>query len=863
MSTLANPEQGWLGRILLHPDTVFGDLGARVEHAASIPAAVAAAAVAVCVLAAARAAVSLRRRRLSAEARLVTVLTPPEADPKGALAFWAHLIGQLRPAWARVLFGQPHLGFEYTVTPEDGAAIRLWVPASVPPGLIERAVTSAWPGAHTTTDHTAPPPLPEPEAGRRRVVAGGELRLGRREGLPIRTDYDGDLVRDLITAADDLGPGQAACVQILARPVTGRRVARATRTPGTGRTGRTGGAASGLAAALALDVLNLLTPGPTTRTPRSSGAVDARPADQQTRLEYAAAARAAAIKARGPHWETVVRYAVSVPVPDDGADGEDGATSGRAGVAGARAVARGRADALATVFGAVSDHNYYRRRRRVRVDALLGARRLGRGDVLSVPELAAIAHLPSDDGLPGLHRAGARALPPAPQIPTSGPHTKPLGLADSGSRRPVAVKVSDARHHLHILGPTGVGKSTLLARVILDDADAGRGVIVIDPKGDLVTDILSRLPSRFADRVVLFDADSTAPPPCVNPLDIGRIGRTGLDLTVDNLVTVFHRIYKAWWGPRTDDIMRASLLTLCAQPGTPTLADLPRLLTEPAFRQRVTRTTPDPVLRGFWDSYEQLSDTGRAQLIGPLLNKLRAFLLRPFVRAALAGGPSTVEFADVLDHGGICLARVPKGSLGEETSRLVGSLLVARTWQAATARARVPAANRPDASLVLDEAQNFLNLSTPVEDMLAEARGLRLSLALAHQNLGQLTSELRDGISANARNKIIFAVSPEDARDLARHTDPWLTVHDLTHLDAFHAAARLLVDGQNARPFTLTTRPLPPPIPGRAAEIAAAAHTRLATPPSPPPAPRRGESPGGSAVRHDPRLPARKGHSHR
>ncbi|WP_433524070.1 type IV secretory system conjugative DNA transfer family protein [Nocardia pseudovaccinii] len=843
---IASPERGWLGRFILTPGAVLRDLADTIVHGVFSPAAIAVVLGVAGVLAAVRAVARLRRRRLSARARQVTVLTPPEVDAKGALAFWSHLIGQLRPPWARLLLGQPHLGFEYTVTPEDGAAIRLWVPGAIPPGLIERAVASAWPGAHTDTSKTTRPPLPDPANDTRRIMAGGELRLGRREGLPLRTDYSGDLVRDLITAADDLAPGQAACVQILARPVTGRRVARATRKAGAAGAA---GASTGFVVALLRDVLNLLAPGPLTRPARPSGttgAASGAAGDRQTAMEYTAAARAAAVKARGPHWETVVRYAVSIPVPDH---------PDRAAVSQARSVARGRADALATVFGACTDHNYYRRRHRIRLARLLGERRLGRGDVLSVPELATIAHLPTDDGLPGLQRAGARALSPAPQIPTAGPHTKPLGVADTGGRRPVGVKVSDARHHLHILGPTGVGKSTLLARMILDDADAGRGTIVVDPKGDLVTDVLSRLPSRLGDRVVLFDADSPAPPPCVNPLDIGRIGRAGLDLAVDNLVTVFHRIFSQWWGPRTDDIMRASLLTLCAQPGTATLADLPRLLTEPAFRNRVTRTTADPVLRGFWDSYEQLTDTGRAQLIGPLLNKLRAFLLRPFVRSAIAGGPSTVEFADILDHGGICLARLPKGSLGEETSRLVGSLLVARTWQAVTARARIPAADRPDAALVLDEAQNFLNLSTPVEDMLAEARGLRLSLLLAHQNLGQLSRELRDGISANARNKIIFAVSPDDARDLARHTDPWLSEHDLTHLDAFHAAARLLVDGQNARPFTLTTRPLPAPTPGRAREIAAAARARLTTPDNPAsggkPAVPNGAAPAG----RDPRLP--------
>ncbi|MGW0252178.1 type IV secretory system conjugative DNA transfer family protein [Nocardia goodfellowii] len=844
-ASIAGPEDGWLGRALLAPGAVLGDLAEAIEHGLTSGAGLLAVLAVLVVLAAAQILSRWRRRRLSARARQITVLTPPEVDAKGALTFWAHLIGQLRPAWARTLFGQPHLGFEYTVTPVEGAAIRVWVPGVIPPGLIERAIASAWPGAHTDTVEPARPPLPTPEDDAGRIVAGGELRLGRREGLPLSTDHAGDLVRNLITAADELAPGQAACVQILARPVTGRRVARTTRTAASTST------PAAALAGLLREALNLLTPATSTaRVSRTAGVGDARATDRQTTLEYSAAARAAAVKARGAHWETVVRYAASIPVSADPDDSDPRAQ--------ARAVARGRADALATVFGACTDHNYYRRRRRLRLTRLIHQRRLGRGDVLSVPELATIAHLPTDDGLPGLQRAGARALSPSPEIPVGGEHTKPLGIADTGTRRPVAVKISDARHHLHILGPTGVGKSTLLARTILDDAEAGRGVIVIDPKGDLVTDVLSRLPSRMGERVVLFDADSPSAPPCVNPLDIGRIGRAGMDLAVDNLVTVFHRIFHQWWGPRTDDIMRASLLTLCAQPGTATLADLPRLLTEPAFRARVTRTTKDPVLRGFWDSYETLSDTGRAQLTGPLLNKLRAFLLRPFVRSAIASGPSTIEFADLLDHGGICLARLPKGSLGEETSRLVGSLLVARTWQAVTARARVPAAERPDAALVLDEAQNFLNLSTPIEDMLAEARGLRLSLLLAHQNLGQLSRELRDGISANARNKIVFAVSPDDARDLARHTDPWLSEHDLTHLDAFHAAARLLVDGRNARPFTLTTRPLDPPIPGRAREIAAAARERLHTAsPTPGPAdkpdPGRAEQP--DPPRHDPRLP--------
>jgi hypothetical protein len=216
---------------------------------------------------------------------------------------------------------------------------------------------------------------------------------------------------------------------------------------------------------------------------------------------------------------------------------------------------------------------------------------------------------------------------------------------------------------------------------------------------------------------------------------------------VDNLVSIFSRIYASSWGPRTDDILRAGLLTLTAMPGTPTLIDLPKLLTVPAFRQRACDQIDDEVLKGFWSWYDDLSEASRAQVIAPLMNKVRGFLLRPFVRAAIAGGASTVDMDEVLNTGGICLVRIARDALGMETARLVGSIVVARTWQAATRRARVPQRQRRDCGLYVDECHNLLNLAYPLEDMLAEARGYRLSMALAHQYLGQLPKELEEGIS--------------------------------------------------------------------------------------------------------------------
>ncbi|MFF4508917.1 TraM recognition domain-containing protein [Streptomyces sp. NPDC001401] len=720
-------------------------------------------------------------------ARVVEILPAPVADPAGALALWSHLIGLLRPAWRRFLLGQPHLAWEYVLS-RDTAKIQLWVPGGIPPGMVERAVEAAWPGARTGTA----PATPSVRIASRLESATGELRLARHEGLPIRTDFATDPLRALLGAPFGLDRSEQVVVQVLARPTNGRRLRKARRSARRVHTQRS--------ATLSSRLLDLVTPGT-----RSSHRRPPFPGGHQASLETSAQDRAIVTKQRGSAYEGRIRYAVT----------DLGSQEHRTHV---RARLRGHAHAVASVYSIYTDHNYFRRRRRPRMLRALAERRLDKGDLWSVAELSALAHLPWDTAVPGLQRAGAKAVPPPPGIASPGPSAKPIGLSDVAGRRPVALRTADARHHVHLLGATGSGKSHLLAHMILADADAGRGQVVIDPKGDLVVDVLARLPERLGEKVILLDADSHSHPPILNPLDGDNTART-----VDNLVSIFSRVYSASWGPRTDDILRAGLLTLRALPGTPLLTDLPKLLSYEGFRQRAMAQIEDDILRGFWSWYDDLSTAARAHVTAPLMNKLRGFLLRPFVREALAGGPSTIDMDHLLDDGGLCLVRITRGALGPETAHLIGSVVVARTWQSATRRSRLPQAQRRDASLYIDEAHHFLNLPYPLEDMLAEARGYRLSMVLAHQYLRQLPKELEEGISANARTKIFFNASPEDARILARHTEPRLTAHDLSNLDAFHVAVRPVLNGTEAPAFTAVTMPLPPPVPGRARHIRAAA----------------------------------------
>ena len=787
-----------LGRYLTNPGAVTSRVARVLLEAARHQGPVAGPLLAAGLLAAVAGRAWLRRRQhaaLAADAQVITVLAPPLADPAGGEALWGHLTGLLRPPWARLRHGQPHLGFEYTWA-GPVMTISVWVPGTVPPGMIERAIEAAWPGAHAVTA-PASPPFP---AGA--LATGGTLRLARTEILPLKTGHDADPLRALAAAGSGLAAGEHAIVQVLARPVTGARLRKARRAARQLRTGRL--------ARLSSRLLDALTLGGHSGTGRRAAA--------RSDPELAAEVRASVAKSAGPQWDTQIRYATATTaVP-----AARGRLRDKAARAQARARLRGLAHGIASATALYSGRNWLARRRLHRPAAQIAARRFRRGGLLSVPELAAIARLPADASVPGLSRAGARAVAPPAVIPVPGPGVRPLGVSDTGVPRPVGIAVADARHHLRVIGPTGTGKTTLIADQILADAEAGRGVVFVDPKGDAVTDLLARLPAHAAGKVVLFDPADSAAPPCLNVLQ-GDGSGTDHDVITDNVTGIFSQ----FWGPRTDDIFRAACLTLLQSvppgSGQVTLADIPALLTGDAYRRRLTAGIRDPVLAGFWTWYEQLSEASKAHAIGPLMNKLRAFLLRSFARQAIAAGPSTFTMTGVLDHGGLCLARLPKGTLGEETAQLAGSFLVAATWQAASRRAGVPQHARADAGLYIDECQNFLTLPYPLEDLLAEARAYRLSITMAHQNLAQLPPDLAAGISANARSQVIFTASPEDARALERHTLPNLGAHDLSHLGAYQAAARLVAGSAETPEFTFRTRPLPPAIAGRAALIRAAA----------------------------------------
>lgn len=434
--------------------------------------------------------------------------------------------------------------------------------------------------------------------------------------------------------------------------------------------------------------------------------------------------------------------------------------------------------------------------------------------LLNVAELTGLIGIPlGDRAVAGLRLGSSRLLAPSVDINRTG---RVVATANfPGAERPLALSVTDSLRHLHVIGPTGVGKSTLLLSLITQDMQAGRGVVVIDPKGDLAADVLDRVPPHRVSDVVVLDPADEAFPVGFNLL---AGPAQGSELLVEQLVGTLHSLFKSSWGPRTDDILRSALLTLVGRPGM-TLCEVPLLLTDARFRSQLVGQIDDPVALGpFWASYEAWTDAERAAAIGPVLNKLRAFLLRRRLRNVLGQADPPFNMDNVLREGRILVVPLAKGLLGEEAAALLGSLVVARLWQATMARAGQPAAIRRPVMAYIDEVQDFMHLPTDLGDLFAQARGLGLSLTVAHQHLGQLPTALREAVLANARSRVIFQTAAADGAKLAKELTPYITGADLQALGPYEVVASLSTGSRVAPPATGQT--LPPPLPTGQAEAA-------------------------------------------
>lgn len=443
---------------------------------------------------------------------------------------------------------------------------------------------------------------------------------------------------------------------------------------------------------------------------------------------------------------------------------------------------------------------------------------------LNVSEVAALSSWPV--GVTGelpVIRLGSRRLPPPSKLPTRG---RVIGESTwPGRERPLALSTDDSLRHLHVIGPTGTGKSTLLLGLIEQDMQAGRSVVVIEPKGDLINDVLARVSKERISDVVLLDPTDGEAMVGINGLSSGG---GSSELVADQLLNTFHSLYAAHWGPRTSDILHASLLTLARTPNM-SLVALPLLLGDPAFRRRVVGGLHDPIGLGpFWAQYDAWSDAERTAATAPVMNKLRPFLMRPSLRRVIGQAQPKFNLRSVFTQHKILLVNVAKGQVGAEAASLLGALVLSGLWQTAQERTSVARERRHPVMIHIDEFQDYLHLPTDLGDALAQARGLGIGFTLAHQHLAQLDAGTRAAVLANARSRICFQLGNDDAKTMS-NTSTVIGTEDFSSLGTYQFYAQLM-SGGSVQPWCSGRSVLPTKATADVEAIRQSSRERYATP---------------------------------
>jgi hypothetical protein len=336
---------------------------------------------------------------------------------------------------------------------------------------------------------------------------------------------------------------------------------------------------------------------------------------------------------------------------------------------------------------------------------------------------------------------------------------------------PVALSTEGRRQGTYIVGINGTGKSTLLLNIALQDIQAGDGLCLLDPHGDLIKDVLDRIPPHRANDVILFDPADIDHPFGLNPFDCPPDQRDNpkvVDRICSEVVLTLKKLFEDSWGPRLEDLLRNSILTLMASPDASLLDMLLLLTDENARRQYVSRVT-DPIVSRYWQaSFPEQKGTKQAEHVSSTLNKIGRFLTNPVIRNIVAQSRSTFDFRTVMDQGKVVLVNLSKGQLGEDNSSLIGSVLVGKILIAAMSRSDISVDRRRPFHLIVDEYHSFATESFPT--LQSEARKFGIDTVVAHQYRDQL-DVLNRGSTLNVGNFVLFRVTGRDARELSMQFD--------------------------------------------------------------------------------------------
>jgi CxxC-x17-CxxC domain-containing protein len=365
------------------------------------------------------------------------------------------------------------------------------------------------------------------------------------------------------------------------------------------------------------------------------------------------------------------------------------------------------------------------------------------------------------------------------------------------------IKKDDRRRHMYLIGKTGMGKSTAMENMIIQDIINGEGVALIDPHGDFAEKILDYVPNNRINDVVYLNPADIEFPIAFNLLESATSEHK--HLIASGLIGVFKKLWADSWGPRLEYLLRNAILALLDYPGS-TLLGVMRILVDKGYRNKVISKIQDPVVRSFWvEEYSKYPQAFQVEAIAPIQNKVGQFLSTAMIRNVVGQVKSSIDIRKIMDEQKILIMNLSKGRVGEDASALLGAMMITKIQLAAMSRIDISESERNDFYLYVDEFQNFATES--FANILSEARKYRLNLVIGHQYVEQLDEIVRAAVFGNVGTLMVFRVGAADAEFLETEFTPYFLPEDIVNLTKFDIYMKLMIDGVASNPFSATTLP--------------------------------------------------------
>jgi len=364
--------------------------------------------------------------------------------------------------------------------------------------------------------------------------------------------------------------------------------------------------------------------------------------------------------------------------------------------------------------------------------------------------------------------------------------------------RRFGIKKDDRRRHMYLIGKTGMGKSTILENMIIEDIRAGHGIAVVDPHGDLAEKVIEFIPDNRVNDVIYFNPADMDYPIAFNVVE--HVESHLRHLVASGLLGVFQKLWAESWGPRLEYILRNAILAVLDYPDS-TLLAVTRMLSDKEFRKKVVDCIQDPVVKAFWvTEFAGYNDKFASEAVSPIQNKVGQFLSSSLIRNIVGQVKSSIDMRDIMDNQKILIMNFSKGRIGEDNAKLLGAMMITKIQLAAMSRVDILEKERRDFYLYVDEFQNFATDS--FANILSEARKYRLNLILAHQYIEQLTESVKFAVFGNVGTFIVFRVGAADAEALVPEFTPTFTEEDIVNLPKYEIYLKLMIDGMASEPFS-------------------------------------------------------------